>query len=100
MAIPPEKSGQPKLSLQTIAVSPQIHLLILDGPPQSLDKNVAKTPSPARPAQLAVICAAPPITWATCMMSQCIDCDSLFVRAIDKCEGKSPEKHTSRSILR
>jgi hypothetical protein len=39
---------------------------------------------------LAIICATPPITWSACMMSQCIDCDSLFVRAIDQCEWEIP----------
>jgi hypothetical protein len=33
-------------------------------------------------------------------MSQCIDCDSLFVRAVDQCEGKISQKHTSCFMLR
>ena len=33
-------------------------------------------------------------------MSQCIDCDSLFVRAIDQCEGKISQKHTPCFMLR
>jgi hypothetical protein len=41
-----------RLSFQTIAVSPQMHLLILKDSPQSLDKDVAKTPFLARPADL------------------------------------------------
>ena len=56
MAISPEKSGQPKFSLPAIAVSPQILLLLLGRPPQSLDKDVVKPSPSAKLVDLDLVC--------------------------------------------
>lgn len=50
MAVPRQKVGQADLSLPTIAVGMQVHLLILDCSPQSFNEDVVVAALPSRPA--------------------------------------------------
>jgi len=55
MAVPPQESGQADLSLPAIAVTPQVHLLVLDRSPQSFNEDVVVATLPPRPADLDLL---------------------------------------------
>jgi len=59
MAVPPKESGQADLSIPTIAVGVQVHLLVLDCAPQTFHQDVVVAAFPPRPAELDPICLQP-----------------------------------------
>ena len=56
MAIPPNELCQAYLGFLPIAIGTQVHLLMFERVPQSLDKDVVVTASPARPTDLELLC--------------------------------------------
>jgi hypothetical protein len=59
MAVPPQEVGQIDFGITAIAVGTQIHLLILECPPQPLHENVVVTALSARPADLDFLSLQP-----------------------------------------
>ena len=50
MAVPPHEAGQADFRLPAIAVDMDVHLLVLDGSPQSFNEDVVVAALPSRPA--------------------------------------------------
>jgi len=59
MAVPPQESGKADFSLPAIAVGMQIHLLVFDRSPQSLQQDVVEAALFPRPADLDYISLQP-----------------------------------------
>ena len=59
MAVPPEKAGQADLRIPAILIGSEIHLLVLDSPPQPFHQDVVKATLPARPADLDLVLPKP-----------------------------------------
>ena len=59
MAVPPQEAGQADLSLPTIAVGVQVHLLELDCPGQPLHQDVVVAVFPPLPADLDPLSSQP-----------------------------------------